>query len=37
MVKRSDIYSDRGTPHAMAYITHDLNTALMPRGGMYFI
>ncbi|KAL2850442.1 putative cytochrome P450 oxidoreductase [Aspergillus pseudodeflectus] len=32
MVKRGDIYSDRGTPHAMAYITHDLNTALMPRG-----
>jgi hypothetical protein len=34
MVKRGDIYSDRGTPHAMAYITHNLNTALMPRGGM---
>ncbi|KAL2672416.1 hypothetical protein Neosp_013126 [[Neocosmospora] mangrovei] len=30
-VKRGPKYSDRGTPHAMAYITRDLNPALMPK------
>lgn len=34
-VKRGPKYSDRGTPHAMAYITRDLNPALMPKNGTF--
>ncbi|KAH7140856.1 cytochrome P450 [Dactylonectria macrodidyma] len=30
-VKRGSLYSDRGTPHAMAFISRDLNPALMPK------
>lgn len=32
-VKRGNIYSGRGTPHAANYITHDLNPALMGKNG----
>lgn len=32
-VKRGQIYSDRGTPHAMKYITRNMSPALMPKNG----
>lgn len=33
-IKRGLKYSDRGTPHAMKVLTHNLNPALMPKNGM---
>jgi hypothetical protein len=32
-VKRGDIYSDRGTPHAMTIVTDNINPSLMPKNG----
>lgn len=32
-VKRGAIYSDRGIPHAMRYITRDMSPALMSKNG----
>jgi hypothetical protein len=32
-VKRGQIYSDRGIPHAMKYITRNISPALMPKNG----
>ncbi len=36
-VKRGPKYSDRGTPHAMAYITDNMNPALMPKNGQILL
>lgn len=33
-IQRGSKYSGRGTPHAITYITEDLNVATMPRNGM---
>jgi hypothetical protein len=32
-VKRGNIYSGRGIPHAMRYVTRDISPALMPKNG----
>lgn len=32
-IQRGSKYSGRGTPHAITYITEDLNVATMPRNG----